>query len=62
MMLSLRYTLDGKELWNVSMRRNHVYVSLRMLNVYEICFAKNKENNCRLCLGVFLMNEVRREV
>ena len=61
-MLLLCYALNGKELWNVSMRRKHVYVSLSMLNVYETCFVKNEENKWRLCLEVFLMNEVGRGI
>ena len=44
------------------MRRKYVYVSLSMLNFYETCFVKNEENKWRLCLEVFLMNEVRRGV
>ena len=60
MMLLLCYALNGKELWNVSMRRKYVYVSLNMLNVYESCFVKNEDNKRRLCLEVFLMVELRR--
>ena len=44
------------------MKGKHVYVSLSMLNVYETCFVKNEENKWRLCLEVFLMNEVIRGV
>ena len=52
--------LIKRELWNVSMRGNYVYVSLSILNGYESCFEKNEENKWRLCLEVFLMVELRR--
>ena len=52
--------LMKRELWNVSMKGNYVYVSLNMLNVYKTCFEKNEDSKRRLCLEVFLMVELGR--